>query len=458
MYRKSSLLLLIVSLAAVLIVFMSLIRIPNGPTSPASKGGVTESPLPAGQEGSERQHIVVSVSMTNGQFNDLMDASVRFMEQYDNISVELHNIEREQAYETWKNSAQLGVGADVALMNNEWVREFAVLGYLKPLDKLITEMSADWLNGLLEPVNWNGYWWGLPKDADPLVVVWSRPLLDTLTSKGVPDSWNRFVELAVSAGASMPKVPLVKLDSSDARQLLVWLDSFPSEERAEMLRPFENETLERLAFLATGNGHAFHINRSGDGNPADALAKGNVLSAVMNWSVVESLPAETRSLLAVDYVSGWYGGRSFVVFAHSKSKEEAIEQWLQFVAGETEQQTSYDRHRLLPSLKPLYASAATPAYTISGSRMADYEWLKRLNVVPTEMPDPEWPVRLIRWERIWQETSGSERWIAELAERWSDEGSSRQEAVGNGSKADDGASAKQSTTDAAVDAAVIELP
>ncbi|WP_164779672.1 ABC transporter substrate-binding protein [Paenibacillus kobensis] len=443
MYRKSSLLLLIGSLAAVIIVFLSLIRIPSGPSSPSAKGGMPESPLPSGKEGSDRQHIAVSVSMADGQFNDLMDATARFMEQHSNISVELYNVDQSEAYETWKNNAQLGIGADVALMDNEWVREFAVLGYLQPLDDLVATLPANWLNGLLEPVNWNGYWWGLPKDADPLVVAWSRPLLDSLTSQSVPVNWNRFVELAVSAGASAPDVPLVKFDSSDSRQMLVWLDSFPSGERAEMLRPFGSETAQRLSFLATGNGQAFHISRSGNGNPADALAAGKLLSGVMHWSDIEALPSDKRSLLAVGYPNGWYGGRSFVVFAHSIGKDEAIRQWLQAVTGETEQQSNFDSYRLLPSLKPLYAAIDTEAYTASGSRKAEFEWLKQLDAKPAETPDPQWPVRLVRWERIWQESSGSERWITELTERWSAAGTARQEAElpGTGAEAEEDADA-----------------
>jgi len=438
-YRKSSLLLLTGLIAAVIIVFLSLIRIPNGPSSPSAKGGLPESPLPAGKQGSERQHIVVSVSMTGGQFGDLMESTARFMEQHSNISVELYNIKREEAYESWKNNAQLGMGADVALMDNEWVREFAVLGYLKPLDSLVATMPADWLSGLLEPVNWNGYWWGMPKDADPLVVAWSRPLLDSLTSQGVPESWNRLVELAVSAGAASPDVPLVRFDEADARQLLVWLDSFASGERAERLRPFGSETVERLSFLATGNGQAFRVSRSGGGNSADALVTGKLLSAVMHWSDVEALPSDKRSLLAIGYPSGWYDGRSFVVFAHAERKEEAIGQWLQYVASETEQQAGLDRHRLLPALRPLYAAVDTEAYTAGGSRKADYQWLKLLDAKPAELPDPQWPVRLARWDTLWQESGDTDRWITELAQRWSAADAAGQDAAlpGNEERAEE---------------------
>ncbi|MBD3917995.1 extracellular solute-binding protein [Paenibacillus sp. PR3] len=417
-YRKSTLLLLTGSLAAVIVVFLSLVNLPNGNSSPSTKRGETITPLPAGQSGNDPQHIIVSVSIHENEFDNMLEATSRFMEANPNITVELRNISPDLAYDSLKSDAQLGTGPDIALMDSGWVKEFAVLGYLKPLDSLVAAMPGDWLSGLLEPLNWNNYWWGMPKDADPQLVVWSRPLLDQLTGGTIPADWNSFADLASTEGAELPDVPLVRLDPTDARQLLVWLDSFPSKERTEPLQPFDADLKERLAFLAEGQGTTFTVSRANGKDKAEKLAAGELLSAVMRWSELQALTLERRSKLAIGYPNGWYGGRSFVVFAHSRAKEEAVSLWLQMIAGEDEQQTSYDRYRLLPSLKPLYTTREQNILDIGMNKLADFVWLKQLDAMTSQTLDPQWPVRLANWEQVWNDLSHDDNWLKEIAELW----------------------------------------
>ncbi|GMK40123.1 hypothetical protein PCCS19_31780 [Paenibacillus sp. CCS19] len=419
-YRKSTLLLLTGSLAAVIVVFLSLVNLPNGSSSPSTKRGETVTPLPAGQAGDDLQHIIVSVSILDNEFNDMLEATSRFMEEHPNIVVELRNVNPELAYDSLKSDAQLGIGPDIALMDNGWVKEFAVLGYLKPLDSLVAAMPGEWLSGLLEPLNWNNYWWGLPKDADPLVVAWSRSLLDQLTGGTIPPDWSSFADLAASEGAEVQDVPLVRLDPTDARQLLVWLASFPSKERTELLQPFETELKERLSFLAEGQGLTFAVSLASDKDNAEKLAAGELLSAVMQWSELQAMTLERRSKLAIGYPNGWYGGRSFVVFSHSRAKDEAVSLWLKMMAGEDEQQAAYDRYRLLPSLKPLYAAREQSTMDFEMNNLADFVWLKQLDAVSSQTFDPQWPIRLANWDRVWNELRQSDSWLDELADRWND--------------------------------------
>jgi len=417
-YRKSTLLMLTGSLAAVIVVFLSLVSLPNGSSSPSTKRGETITPLPAGQSGDELQHIIVSVSIPQNEFHDMLEATSRFMEANPNITVELRNISPDLLYDSLKSDAQLGTGPDLALMDNGWVKEFAVLGYLKPLDSLVAAMPGEWLSGLLEPLNWNNYWWGMPKDADPQLVVWSRPLLDQLADGTIPPDWNSFAGLAVSAGGEMTDVPLVRLDPAEACQLLVWLDSFPSKERTESLQPFDAELKERLAFLAEGQGTTFTVSRSNGKDNVEKLAAGELLSAVMRWSELQALPLEQRTKLAIGYPNGWFGGRSFVVFTHSRAKEEAVSLWLKMIVGEDEQQASYDRYRLLPSLKPLYTAREQNVVDIGMNKLADFIWLKQLDALTSQMLDPQWPVRLANWKKVWNDLNHEDNWLNEIAEQW----------------------------------------
>nr|WP_237179035.1 extracellular solute-binding protein [Paenibacillus sp. MMS18-CY102] len=343
----------------------------------------------------------------------------RFEEQNPTITVVLSNIEQDEAYAQWKKDGQLGSGPDAVLMDNAWVREFAVLGYLKPLDDMMSSLPAQWLDGLVEPVNWNGYWWGVPKDADPLVAVWSLPLLDSLTSKGVPGNWGSFVQLAVSAGTSAPKVPIVHWEENQSEQMLAWLDSFGIEgQRTEKLGAFDEETLKRFDFLAKGSGSVFTVSRSHEPNLADKLAEGKILSAVMRWSDYEQLSPELQSLIGVGYPHGWYGGRSFVVLAHSEGKEEALNRWMQHIASETEQQATYDQFGLLPVIKPIYTQFPGQLQEAGGSRRGSKEWLDDLSRKPSQTPDPAWPRRLERWQQLWRNSVGSGDWLEILALQW----------------------------------------
>ncbi|EFM12801.1 extracellular solute-binding protein family 1 [Paenibacillus curdlanolyticus YK9] len=419
MYRKSSMLLLIVSVVAVIIVLLSLLRLPVGPTPDSKAGGKQAVLPPSGEKASEPQTITVSVSLPKDQFQDLEKSAERFMEQNPSITVELSNIEQNDAYDQWKKDGQLGNGPDAALMDNAWVREFAVLGYLKPLDAMMSSMTDAWLDGLADAVNWNGYWWGIPKDADPLVSVWSLPLLDTLTSKGVPGNWGSFVQLAVSAGTSAPKVPIVHWEDDQSEQMLVWLDSFATDgQKAEQLKPFDEGMLKRLDFLAKGDGTAFTISRSHDSKLADKLADGKLLSAVMRWSDYEHLSPELQSLIGVGYPHGWYGGRSFVVFAHSEGKEEALKRWMHHMASEPEQQATFDQYGLLPVIKPIYTQFQGQQQDLEGSRRGSKLWLDDLSLKPSQTPDPAWPRRLERWQELWEGSDGAGDWLERLVQQW----------------------------------------
>jgi hypothetical protein len=226
------------------------------------------------------------------------------------------------------------------------------------------------------------------------------------------------VDLAAGVAAAKPDVPLVRFDPTDARELLIWLDSFPSKERTELLQPFESELMERLAFLAKGQGTTFNVSRSSGKDNAEKLATGELLSGVMHWSQLQALTLERRSKLAVGYPNGWFEGRSFVVFSHSRVKDEALALWLQQVAAGDEQQANYDRFRLLPSLKSLYMTREQSIFDDGMNQLADFVWLKQLDTSSSQTLDPQWPIRLANWERIWNELSHSDGWLDELAERW----------------------------------------
>lgn len=67
----------------------------------------------------------------------------------------------------------LGDGPDVLLIDSHWIKPLALEGQLLPIEASQAVTPDSQLpGGLLEPMQWNGYQWGIPFDIDPYVLAW----------------------------------------------------------------------------------------------------------------------------------------------------------------------------------------------------------------------------------------------------------------------------------------------
>lgn len=71
----------------------------------------------------------------------------------------------------------LGEGPDVLLIDSHWIKPLAMKGLLLPMEASQAVAPDSQLPaGLLEPVQWNGFQWGIPFDMDPYVLAWKTDI------------------------------------------------------------------------------------------------------------------------------------------------------------------------------------------------------------------------------------------------------------------------------------------
>lgn len=126
----------------------------------------------------EIAELTVEVAMGEREYRDLVAQNEEFMRDHPDILIELQRINPNQAYSAYKTSSQLEQAADIMLISNEWVIEFASSGYLLPADAAYAGKAlAEQFDALAAPLKWNGYLWGVPRDMDPFVLVWNQDML-----------------------------------------------------------------------------------------------------------------------------------------------------------------------------------------------------------------------------------------------------------------------------------------
>lgn len=119
--------------------------------------------------------IQIAVQLSGKELDKLKQMNEEFMKETGAV-VEIIPMESiESNEEAFIGQMNLGEGPDVLLVDSEWIKSLAVKGYLLPIDASQAVVpDSQLLGGLLPPVQWNGYQWGIPFDMDPYVLVW-RP-------------------------------------------------------------------------------------------------------------------------------------------------------------------------------------------------------------------------------------------------------------------------------------------
>ncbi|MFI2857467.1 hypothetical protein ACH6EH_09985 [Paenibacillus sp. JSM ZJ436] len=149
------------------------------PSFDITPSGVRELPgealLPAdpspGLEKPDPGPITVGVSMGEKELAQLNQWNEQFME-LNSIEVNIENME------DWDEGSmterlRLGEGPDILLLDSHYIKPLAIKGLLFPLEAVPSGIPESALPaGLLPLLQWNGYQWGIPLDADPYVMVY----------------------------------------------------------------------------------------------------------------------------------------------------------------------------------------------------------------------------------------------------------------------------------------------
>ncbi|MCF2939335.1 extracellular solute-binding protein [Paenibacillus alkaliterrae] len=387
-------------LAAMLLVQFSRNADPASLGKPDGKSNV--QPVEGEPEVDQLTEIHVNVSLPADQFHQLVQANQNFMMKYSYIQVLLTNeASASKAYELWTRQSQQGIAADVMLLDNGFVKPFAVHGFLQSADSLITGDSlSDHMPGLLDPLKWNGYLWGMPRDVNPYIVVWNGSLLKKAGLQDPPTDWSAYQAAAAKAIEIDPGTRILNWSIGDLKQQLGWLAAFQSEHSNLInMRHFNEIQMEQLRWLQTMENHISLIKTEAADELNEAFLENKLLAAVLPWNTYEKLSESVRKELIVDrdhIYYPWLNGRSYVISSNSKAEEEAM-LWIGEMTDVHHQQLNYERFGQLPVSASLYTSNSS--MDVEQDQIPPAWWRKLLE---PNQPDDQLPLPDPLWAEKWQ--------------------------------------------------------
>lgn len=314
----------------------------------------------------ETGHIKVGVQLSNDEFVRLQLMTKQFMEEYP-VDVELMNMPANEDYYELKRQLEIGESPDVLLLDNTWVRNFAVDGYLMPAENYYSgALTGEVLSASLAQNEWNGYLWGVPFDVDPYVWVYnsSRFKSDTgMELPVIPNDWSQLLEKHTSYGEQLPG-ELLALDFTDPYALmsLIWQLGGHVEQdgNASLFDKHENleSALQRLDKLRP---YLVNMNKSsGSGDIWAKVNQGDIAAALVRFSEASKNYSSLMEIVFAgsDEMTGtmWIAGRSYVVSARTDNKD-AAGMWITEMTTQIKQRQWIEMTDHLPVFKNMYYQA-----------------------------------------------------------------------------------------------------
>ncbi|WP_164545551.1 extracellular solute-binding protein [Paenibacillus albus] len=377
---------------------------PGSPVTPANDG-IPWASKPEEVDGSDDANktiLSIAVSMDADEYEYWKKQNQLFERSHPQISISMTNIRDKDADEARKQAVEADEPYDMMLLDNDRVREFAVQGFLLPADEVVTgDAAADQLEALTSIVKWNGSLWGVPLDSDPLLVVWQKGLLKSAGLTLPPINLQALRSMVEQLATSVPEgVSPFNLNTADAKQMIAWLGMFRENGvPAGDLSSFNLSEKQQLQYAADQGRMVYRLDPvQQKAQLMEAFQTGKLLSAVIPWSVYQSLTNDQRNLLMVSTQNGPLvrtNGRSFVLMAETEKLTEARE-YINEMTMTSEQLDRYKRMNRLPSR----ISAMTREYEYSLITDRPPHFLVNLlgqSVQATS--DPAWNER---WERFSQ--------------------------------------------------------
>lgn len=346
----------------------------------------------------ESKQISISVSMEPVEFLMLQSMNMKYMEEQ-GIYVELNNIGPGEAYARFKRMSQLGEAPDLLLLDNSWVREFAVLGYLLPVDAYFTnESQSDQIEPIMEQLKWNGYIWGIPKDIDPYILVWNDKLMNNGKGMKPTPKFEDFYALCQQLANKEEGKHALYVNPEDPYALISliwqlggsWIDQASGSPRltdtvtghmlSQLFEPKKTQAPDNKSNLngktaikggivsemaATAGqienvpGEPIFYREAGNEDEAwELLKQGNLAMMVTKMSQYRMKGTADIRYMELDEKEdikngGWLKGRSFVVSSRSELEDEAMG-WVKAMTSTDSQQSLLETTGQLPVAKSLY--------------------------------------------------------------------------------------------------------
>ncbi|WP_197479870.1 ABC transporter substrate-binding protein [Paenibacillus swuensis] len=308
-------------------------------------------------EASGLQVLRITVSLPPEAFRKLQDTTNQYSNEHKSIYIELENVPEEQSYDYLKSAAELGDTPDIMMVNHEVLQEFASLGFLQPVDTLLTnEAKAARLDIMMDQVRWNGYLWGIPVEADPYVLAWHKPSLEQLKLQPsvLTKEWWLRADTLLRNGAS-DTIPLY-IQSSDPYAFisLIWALGGSWQENEINKLTFEDSRFYGGVTAAVQQGLAGYS----DNEVWEFINLGKIKLMVTRLSDLKrngGADVGYRSLGRSNVtrsgsLGGWIYGSSFALSANTKLVEEA-RKWINAVGAESILAEYMDEGLLMPAVK-----------------------------------------------------------------------------------------------------------
>ena len=362
-----------------------------------------------GQIATEQQvDLFVNVSLMTEEFEQLRLMNEQFMKYTKGINVYLSNDNNKgHVYEQWSEQHALGHTTDIMLLDNSWVRQFAIKGYLKPVDSIVAgDMLADQLQAVLDALRWNGYLWGVPRMLNPNILLWNQSLLHEIGLSEPPKDWKEWLE-AASSVQTITDQPFLAVELDDFTQLLPLLGKYEADEDNVLhLKMWSNRQYEQLSDLRQFEAQNLLLQTEEHKEVEQAFLKGQLLAAVLSWNDYKSFNSSVKEQLVVDeksIVYPWLNGQSFVISSTTKHDKEAMK-WIQAMTDLSHQQQLHKKFYFLPTT----VTALQQMDTWENDKFSrQLDWLNRLNQKPAEhkssRSDPQWLIYWEDWQKRWLE-------------------------------------------------------
>lgn len=300
--------------------------------------------------------VKVGVQLNGDEMRQLKAINERFKEET-GAEIEIVPLEtNEEQLESFLLQMTLGEGPDVLLMDTHYIKALAMNGYLLPIDASQAVMpGGDTLSGLLPPLQWNGYQWGMPFDIDPYVMTWQAKEKDGTVFK-MPESrkaWQEFFELHI-------ETPVISFDPNDpyafgaAVHLLEGDPSKPEQEVLDMLIHNRKQMMET-------NQVEEDTPRNTEEPSSPSSGKGEAPVVIEPYSSFSDKDTEGLSLaLAMGKThlnTPVVRTRSFAVAAHTESPALAMK-WITYMTDKDIQHEWSKDVGTLPVVSELYVTGA----------------------------------------------------------------------------------------------------
>ncbi|MEX2414672.1 MAG: extracellular solute-binding protein [Paenibacillaceae bacterium] len=254
--RKNS----IILIAIVFLCFLLLTQLmgDNAQDTPALREHEQAAGLPIDPNislGNEEIELTATVYMEPELFKTMSAWNEEFQQLHPGTTIKLTNLTYEQSYLYLKEQAMAGQSANIMMLDNSWISEFAARGYLSHQANEFSPINiGSTSNQALVQAEWNGYTWAVPHTVDPYIIVWNPTLVKMKGESELPESVDQWLLLHDSLLLNDPTYEGIHVDSSDEQAFVSLIWAFRgdwSKELDHMYTLNSDEDIELLEKLMT---------------------------------------------------------------------------------------------------------------------------------------------------------------------------------------------------------------